>query len=395
MKSRSRLGGVVLLLAILAGLIPAAGGAGPRGSGLGLAAPVAEAGELEDAQKKLNEIQKLIEQKQAEFDRLSSQEKSVVKDINNIEKQIDALERDLNDLQNRLTQAERAIAITEADIADAQARLDVRNGLMMKRIRALDEVGSVSYLEVILGSRSFSDFLARFELLRQVLAADVTLFKEVKEEKRQLEAKKAYLEEQKATLSDLKGQTAARKASVEEKQEAREALLAQLREDKKAIAAALDELEKTSKQLQDYIYQIQLAAGRAGGVPAFIWPTAGPISSRFGPRFHPILKVYKDHTGIDIAAPAGQTIKAAASGIVILAGWAGGYGQCVIIDHGGYYSSLYGHMSWIGVKAGQEVAQGVEIGHVGSTGYSTGPHLHFEVRYKGEPVNPVPLLPPR
>ena len=370
---------LVLLTALLVGAVPPPG----------LSLPAVRAGELEEAQDQLNRIQKLIEEKQAEFERVTSQEKSVTRDLNKIEAELDSLQDDLRDLQSRLSATEGNIARTEADIADAQARLDVRTDYMLKRVRAMSEVGYVNYLEVVLGSRSFSDFLARFELLRQVLASDVALFREVREEKRQLEQKKAYLEQQRAELVQLKTETTARKAAVEEKQQAKEALLAQLRDSKEAIQQALDELEKTSKQLQDYILQIQLAAQRAGGKPVFIWPAVGPITSPFGSRFHPILKVYKMHTGIDIAVPRGTPVKAAAAGYVILAGWAGGYGKCVIIDHGGYWSTLYAHLDSIDVSLNQQVAQGQVIGKVGSTGYSTGPHLHFEVRYQGEPQDPL------
>lgn len=361
------------------------------------AAGLVQAGELEDAQQELNRIQDMIEQKQAEFQKLTSQEKSVTRDLNKIEAELDALQADLRDLQSQLTKTEGNIAQAEVDIADAQGRLDVRNALMMKRIRAMSEVGYVNYLEVILGSRSFSDFLGRFELLRQVLSSDVTLFREVREEKRQLEVKKAYLEEQKAELTRLKDDTTARQAAVESKQAAKEKLLGQLRNSKEAIQDALDELEKTSKQLEDYILQIQLAAQRAGGKPSFTWPANGPITSRFGNRFHPILKVYKMHTGIDIGVPRGTTVKASAPGYVILAGWAGGYGKCVIIDHGGYWSTLYAHMDSISVSLNQQVSAGQMVGKVGSTGYSTGPHLHFEIRFKGEPQDPQrsDLLPAR
>ncbi len=358
---------------------------------------VASADELEDAQKELNRVQSLIEQKQAEFEKLLSQERTVTRDLSRIERELEGLQADLRELQGQLGKTEANIAATEVDIADAQARLEVRNGLMMKRIRAMSEVGYVNYLEVLLGSRNFSDFLSRFELLRQVLSSDVELFTQVKEEKRQLEVKKTYLEEQRADLVQLQSDTAARKAAVEAKEDQKQALLAQLRDNKASVQEALDDLEKTSKELENYILQIQRARQQAGGKPAFKWPVSGPITSRFGMRFHPILKTNRMHTGIDIAAASGVSIKASASGYVILAGWAGGYGKCVIIDHGGMWSTLYAHMSVIDVKINQQVAQGQEIGHVGSTGYSTGPHLHFEIRYNGEPQDPLrgDLLPPR
>ncbi len=345
------------------------------------------AGELEDALREMERIQREMEENQAEFERLQSQEKSVVADINRIQKELDILQSELKKLQNGLSQVSVAIAVTKKEIADAQDRLDVRTDLMLRRIRALSEVGYVNYLEVLLGARSFSDFLTRFELLRQVLDSDVKLFDEVTEEKRQLELKKAYLEEQKAELEAIQADTTSKRAQVAARRAVQDRLLAQLKVDKNAIAQAQEELERTSKELARYIVQLQSASGEK---PSFRWPLDGTltITSRFGPRFHPILKVWKNHDGIDLAAPTGRAIKASAAGKVILAAWAGGYGKCVIIDHGAYWSTLYAHLSVIEVKVGTVVTQGQTIGLVGSTGYSTGPHLHFEIRFRGDPVNP-------
>jgi murein DD-endopeptidase MepM/ murein hydrolase activator NlpD len=387
------LAGLVVMFLALAASLPA----GFDTSGVVAIGAVAEAGELEDAQQELERIQKLIEEKQAEFQRLESQKKSVLRDLDRIEQELEGLQADLRYLQRQLSQTEANIAQAEVDIGDAQERLGVRNGLMLTRMRAMSEVGYVNYLEVVLGSRSFADFLARFELLRQVLASDVGLFRQVREEKRQLEVQKAYLEEQRAGLVRLKTDTAARKAAVEEKQEAKEVLLSRLKSDQRTIEEALDELDRLSKELEDYILQIQLARQREGGKPDFQWPAGGPITSRFGPRYHPILHVTKQHTGIDIAAGRGNTVEASAPGYVIMAGWVGGYGKCVILDHGGYWSTLYAHLDSISVTVNTQVTGGEEVGHVGSTGYSTGPHLHFEIRFRGAPQDPmrVDLLPAR
>lgn len=371
---------------------------GPAGYSL-VGGGLARADELEDAQKELDRIQKTIEEKQAEIRQLESQRNTVIRDLNRIERELEGLQAELSTLRRELHACEASIAATEVEIADAEGRLEVRTELMGTRIRAMSEVGYVNYLEVLLGSRSFSDFVARFELLRQILSADVKLFREVKEEKRQLEAKKAYLEEQRANLTQIKTSTVARKAAVEQRQLEKQRLQRRLQNDIEATKEAVEELERLSKELERIIFEIQRARGLPGGKPVFQWPVGSsyPITSRFGMRYHPILKVNKMHTGIDIGAPLGTTVRAAASGWVIVADWTGGYGKCVIIDHGGYWSSLYAHLNRISVGLNTYVSQGDPIGEVGSTGYSTGPHLHFEIRDEGTPVDPLrgDLLPPK
>jgi murein DD-endopeptidase MepM/ murein hydrolase activator NlpD len=155
-----------------------------------------------------------------------------------------------------------------------------------------------------------------------------------------------------------------------------------------------EELEATSRELVSIIAQLEAEQkGTGGGTGTFIWPTAGPITSYYGLRLHPILGTYRMHYGLDIGAPYGQSIYAADSGVVIFANWMGGYGLTLIIDHGDGLSTLYAHTSDILVNVGDAVNQGQVVAKVGSTGYSTGPHLHFEVRVNGEPQNPLNYLP--
>ena len=123
------------------------------------------------------------------------------------------------------------------------------------------------------------------------------------------------------------------------------------------------------------------------------WPLVGRLSSGFGFRVHPIFGTRRMHTGLDIGGTAGEPIYAAKAGTVIFAGWRGGYGNAVVIDHGGGFSTLYAHQSQTGVPVGQEVALGDVVGYVGSTGWSTGPHLHYELRLNGSPIDPLPYLP--
>jgi murein DD-endopeptidase MepM/ murein hydrolase activator NlpD len=167
----------------------------------------------------------------------------------------------------------------------------------------------------------------------------------------------------------------------------------ELDQERRRIRAELEELERNSREIASMIRAMQRTrAGRARYLQpwrgSLLRPIAGPITSGFGMRFHPILHEYRMHTGMDISAAPGTPIHAADKGVVILSGWHGGYGQCVVIDHGGGVTTLYGHCSALLCCNGQQVAKGQVIARVGSTGLSTGPHLHFEVRHGGAPVAP-------
>jgi len=393
-KTRVRAAAALCLFLALLGVLPASllplPGSADRDAR-------ARAGQLEELQEELERTRRLIEEKQAEFERLQSQERSVTGELARIGRELDILQGELSDLESRIARTEESIDETAAEIADAQARLDVRTDLMLRRVRALAEVGYVHYLEVLLGSRSFADFLGRFEFLRQILVADVELFDQINEEKRQLEQKKAYLEEQRSELVALRAETSARRAAIAQRKQASERILNDIRRSKEATAQALDELEEMSERLARLIVEIQRARQQSGEIPLFAWPLDGRIiiTSGFGMRYHPILKEWRPHHGIDLAAPMGTPVKASAAGTVILASWAGGYGRCIIIDHGGYASTLYAHLSGYRVSINDFVAQGAVIGYVGSTGYSTGPHLHFEIRLHGEPKDPLDFLPQR
>jgi len=396
MKRQAKFVAALCLTAIVVGLAPAGAlpfASGEAGKGVALAGP------LEDAQTELERIQRMIEEKQAELQKVLSEQQSVISDINRLDAELDILRGELSDIQTRLAEVEVSIAQTELDIAEATATLETREKLMLTRIRAMSEVGYISYLEVLLGARSFSDFLARFELLRQILASDVELFRQIKEAKRQLEAKKAFLEEQRAELASLEDGALARKASIEWRQQTKEQLLAKLEKDEEAIRREEDNLVRLSEEVADFVRQMQLAQAYPGGQPPFYWPLPPGtfwISSPFGNRYHPILHEWRLHTGIDLAAPSGTAVRAAAVGTVTYADWLGGYGKCVIVLHSGLYSTLYAHLSSISVAVDDTVVGNLTvIGKVGSTGYSTGPHLHFEIRLNGNPVDPAEYLPPR
>jgi murein DD-endopeptidase MepM/ murein hydrolase activator NlpD len=363
-------------------------------AGIILMTGVVYANELEQKFNDLQKVQDNIRKTEGRLSTVRRQEQSLLQELTNLERRLERAEQELAQLERNLAQTERNISATTQALNEAEAELEWQTEILGNRLRALYENGSVSYLEVILGATTFSDFINRVDLMQEIIAQDVSLLEMIQQKRAEIAQKKIELENQKAELLVLQERAQAKQAQLASDTQRREVLLDAIHQERRALEAALDELEQTSRQLEEIIRQLQLEQGGDGLVApskgSMIWPT-GPtrrVSSEFGNRRHPILGYNRFHSGIDIAAPHGQAVYAAASGKVLFSGVQGGYGNTVIINHGGGISTLYGHNSSLLVKAGQVVARGQIIARVGSTGLSTGPHVHFEVRINGSPNNP-------
>ena len=263
--------------------------------------------------------------------------------------------------------------------------------LFSERLVSMYKAGQMSYLEVLLSSNSLSDFMARLYYLREIAQDDVRLIEEYQAMKVALDEKKESLEKDLEDMTWSKKQEEEKRAAVASRSNDRERYLAQLQQDREKLEEALDQMERESKALEKVIADLQAEGHqreKPGGLSMIRPVSGGWVSSEYGNRWHPILGKYKWHSGIDIAVNSGTPIKAAEDGTVILSGSNGGYGLCVIIDHGGGISTLYGHASKLLVKKGDIVTRGQTVALAGSTGVSTGPHLHFEVRIKGVTDNP-------
>lgn len=345
-------------------------------------------------EEQLNKVRnQLNQQKQQE-----QQKKGVVRDytkqISTINSSIDKKNRQIRELQNSLAIAMKNLEETKKELSETQERLDENTDLLMKRLKGIYQSGTVSYLEVLLASGSFWDFTNRLELLQRMVENDSAIVDRISREKAQIEAHKAALENKAVQIASIKEEEESVKRQLAQAQNEKAALLNEARKDLKKTEAEIDKLEAQENAI---LRQIALENAKKGGSYTggqFAWPVPGytRISSPFGNRIHPILKVTRFHAGIDIPAPHGVPVIAPAAGTVIYSGSMTGYGNVVMVDHGGGIVSLYGHLSTYMVSTGQVVTKGTTIAKVGSTGMSTGPHLHFEVRKDGTAVSPHSYL---
>ena len=351
------------------------------------------ADELQDKQAQLDSLRKQIEAQRQLVGAARKKETGIVNEISRLEKDINRLEKEIVSLEDQLDVVSRRIEITQDEITEAEAHLAERMDVLGERLVIMYEVGDVSYLEVLLSATDFADFLSRWELLKEIVSQDRTLISKINEERRQLEEKKQQLEANKKYLQEAQQARKIKESQLEQKNKERQAALKQVQQDRKLREQALRELEQASQEIELMIRRMQ-GGGAYIGTGKFTWPAPGntTITSKYGMRLHPILKVNKLHTGIDIRAPKGAKVVAADDGKVITVTYNSAYGNMIIIDHGGGIATLYAHLSRFATTQGAIVKKGQTIGYVGSTGWSTGPQLHFEVRKNGNSVNPNSYL---
>lgn len=343
--------------------------------------------------QQLNDVQQQIEVQQNKVNKAQRQVDSVADQLRVVQTELDVANGEYNDVRSKLAYTEQQIELNTSILAKAEKDLVSRSNVLNRRMRDVYENGQVSYLEVLLGSADFGDFTTRMDILKRVLNQDVTLIAKIKAERQLIITKKAELEQDRAAVLELKKVAEEKRSLIQQRKQERQAVLDTAVNQRDVAERAYNELQETSRQIER---MIRSQSGRqsmaAGATGAMIWPAEGPITSPYGWRTHPIFGTQRYHSGIDIGADYGDTVLAADGGVVIYSDWMGGYGKAVIIDHGSGISTLYGHNSELLVSEGQRVRKGQPISKVGSTGYSTGPHLHFEVRENGSPSDPMRYL---
>jgi murein DD-endopeptidase MepM/ murein hydrolase activator NlpD len=339
---------------------------------------------LTDAQQKADQVRTYLDQL---LDQISHQQAAILTTATGI------------------ADTERQIRLTEADIVRRQAHLDVREALLAQRVRAMDKAGPLDYLELAVTARTFNQLVDRVAVMQQVVNADQKLVDQLRLERAQLGALQINLRDERTQEVAQLAQQQAQETQLELDRNTQQAALAYYQQLEARFTAQRQDLEAEKAYIDGLVAQLQGqydggARSTGGGSGRFSWPESGPITQGFGctdllgEPYDPNCPSHHFHTGIDVGAPYGTAITAADSGIVSYTnrGWGGGYGNFILITHGNGYATLYAHLSAIDVSPGQAVRRGQVIGAEGSTGYSTGPHLHFEIRLNGAYENPLSFL---
>ena len=350
---------------------------------------------LEDLQNKKSDLQNQINESNEQIQEIKIELTENLEQLNNISEKIYNYESEISSLETELNTIETEIQKTSDKLNIVETNYNLQKEAFQARMVAIYEAGNVVYLDVLLNSNSFSDFISNYYLIGEIAKYDNNLLENIEEQKKQIESAKSLLEEKKKNLNVLKKNKEKTAIALENSKVIRNSYISRLSEQEKETQSKIDEYQTELNNLESQI--VALTTGNIGSDyigGEFAWPAPGytTITSRYGMRIHPILKTARIHTGTDIAMPTGAYIIAANDGIVIKSMYTTGYGNMVMIDHGGGVSTLYGHGSEIIAQTGQEVKKGDIIMKAGSTGWSTGPHLHFEVRINGTAVDSLPYI---
>lgn len=349
------------------------------------------ASELGEQQEQVQQQMQLQQEKTAVAQR---KVETVSDQLQNIQTQLEIAENDYKAVESKLSSTEGQIKKNMVILEAAEKRVAERSLILNTRIRDIYQNGQLSYLDVLLGSNDFKDFTTRADVLKRIINKDLELIFKVKAERELVLQTKAELDRDRASILVLKQTVEEKKKVIETSKKERQRVLDAAVSERDSSEQAYRELADTSQRIEQMIRNRKYSQqGPSGSTGSMMWPTeVTQITSPFGWRTHPVFGSQRFHSGIDIGADYGDTVRAADGGVIIFADWMGGYGKAVIVEHGNGISTLYGHNSELLVSEGQRVRKGEPISRVGSTGYSTGPHLHFEVRQDGSPVNPMGYL---
>ncbi|MBR3943417.1 MAG: peptidoglycan DD-metalloendopeptidase family protein [Clostridia bacterium] len=332
---------------------------------------------------------------QQDIQAIQAQKSEILKQAEQKETDISELQQEINTLQFDIDQYGVKIAQSQKELDAAKEKEKKQRETMKLRLRVMYEDNNTTYLNLILSGGSLTDILSRIEIIRQMSDYDRNMVENLKKLQLEIAYKKEELEKEQQTLTERKAAIEEKKATLVAEKAALDGLIAKLGAQESAKFAELRRIEEEERAMQALI-QAQgshSATSQIVGNGKFGYPTGNTtITSPYGYRIHPIYGTRKLHAGIDLPASTGSPIYATADGKVITAGWVSGYGNTVIIDHGGGVTSLYAHNTSLNVSVGQTVKRGARIASAGSTGNSTGPHCHFEIRLNGSPVNPMNYL---
>lgn len=351
--------------------------------------------EITDLQNESNELTQELNETNNRLQAVQEELSQNMQQLQELDNQIAESQTELNTINVQVEELMAQIEENEAKLEKTQKEYEDIQSLLESRLISMYEAPKLQFWDVMLSSKSVTEFLSNYYAMKELAEYDKELLDTVKAQKDEIETTKMVLAEKKKQVITDK-QTQQKKTQVlSNTKKMREYYISKLTAQEQELQSKIDQYNQQVEEIEAEIKLLSLntiSSDYIGG--AMIWPVPGynSITSTYGMRVHPITGAYKLHTGVDIGAPLGSSFVASANGIVTKATFNAAYGNMVIIDHGGGVQTLYAHGSKILVELGQVVSAGTEVLKVGSTGYSTGPHAHFEIRINGQTVNPIDYL---
>ena len=348
-----------------------------------------------DLQTQQQQLQEQIEQANQELSNTQSELSENLQEVEKLDEKISTSEAELQKLNEQVGTLKASMKQIEDELNEVTEKYEKQKKVFEKRVVALYETGEIDYLDILLNSNSVSEFVSSYYVIAEITEADNELLNDIAEKKDTIALSKEKLENEKEELASLVETQQRTSKILQNTKTIRESYISKLSDEEKEKQAQIDEMTKQYEEVNRQILELAqqgLDTQYIGGELA--WPVPGytKITSKYRMRVHPITGQYKLHTGVDIGAPTGANFIAANDGIVVKAEYNTAYGRMVIIDHGGGISTLYAHGSEFLVEVGQTVKRGDAVLKVGSSGYSTGPHAHFEVRINGVVTDPMPYI---
>lgn len=348
-----------------------------------------------DLQTQRSDLQNQLNEANGQLDSVQSNLSENLQQVEKLDSRIETSERELAEQESKITELKNSINQIEEELNSITEKYEKQVELFKKRMVAIYMAGDTQYLDVLLKSKSLTDFISSYYIISQLTDIDENLLNDLETKKKTINLSKQKLENEKKEMATILENQTRTTRTLQNTKKMRENFIEKLSDEEKTLQAKIDEINKQYEEVNQQI----LALAQQGLDTVYIggklaWPVPGytRITSKYAMRVHPITGQYKLHTGVDIGAPMGANFVAANDGVVVKAGLNTAYGNMVIIDHGGGISTLYAHGSEILVEVGQTVKRGDAVLKVGSTGYSTGPHAHFEVRINGATTDPLPYI---
>ncbi|MGL6174197.1 MAG: murein hydrolase activator EnvC family protein [Cellulosilyticaceae bacterium] len=360
---------------------------------VGIFMPVS-ASEVSKKKNELNSAKQEIQESKTALNNTKVQKEQVNQEIEQLDKNINLLEDEILEVEDNLNAKKEEVKVAGTELQTAIEKKEVQYESTKKRMVQMYKNSKSGYLEIIFSADNIWEMLNRAHYIKVISRHDNQLLEEYEEQEQVVSNKKAKLIEEQNQIEILRKKELVKKSELEIARKEKNNKLGVLQNKETKLYTKIEELEEVSKDLEKQIKKLTEQSTQKYNGGKFSWPVPGNyrLSSEYNPRESPITGKNEFHQGIDIPAPYGKAVVAAADGVVITSGWVRGFGNTIMIDHGSGLVTIYGHNSSLTVSNGQQVKKGQQVARIGSTGYSTGNHCHFEVRINGRHTNPWKYL---